>query len=302
MLLVSLQFAVISGQWSMVSGQSSMVNSQKPVANLENRIVLSGVLSSDSKISFDKSEKILADNSKTINNQKKSPLLAGVLSFVVPGAGEFYSESYIKSAAFIAVEAAAITIGLIYNSKGDNQTNFFQNYADQYWSVERYAKWTIKNATKINSNVDPTKYRVFESNGRVNWNELNRLESDLGSYYSHRLPRYGEQQYYELIGKYPQFNVGWDDFGDENTPFAYGDPLTQKFLYYSVERGKANDFYNIAAKAVVVVFANHILSAIDAVWTASRFNKDLEMHASIEKYNTGFNTVYYPQLNLQYRF
>ncbi|MEW6702999.1 MAG: hypothetical protein AB1298_09820, partial [Bacteroidota bacterium] len=241
-------------------------------------------------------------NSKNINDQKKSPFLAGVLSFVVPGAGEFYSKSYIKSAAFIAIEATAITIGLIYNNKGDNQTNFFQNYADKYWSVERYAKWTIKNATKINSNVDPTKYRVFEPNGKVNWDELNRLESDLGSYYSHRLPKYGEQQYYELIGKYPQFNVGWDDFGDENTPFVYGDPLTPKFLYYSIERGKANDFYNVAAKAVVVIFVNHILSAIDAVWTASNFNKDLEMHASIEKYNTGFNTVYYPQLNLQYRF
>jgi len=55
----------------------------------------------------------------------------------------------------------------------------------------------------------------------VNLGELNRLEGDLGGYYSHQLPPHGEQ-YYEEIGKYPQFNVGWDDFGNENTPFTYG--------------------------------------------------------------------------------
>ena len=278
---------VVSCQLSVVSGQSD----------------LSGSLNLDSKISFDKSEKFSKDNIKNINENKKSPLLAGALSFVVPGAGEFYSESYIKSAVFVAIEATAITIGLIYDKKGNDQTDFFQNYANQHWSVERYAKWTVKNASSINNEItDVTQYKVFYSNGTVNWQELNRLENAIGKYYSHRLPYYGEQQYYELIGKYPQFNVGWDDFGDENTPFVYGDPLTEKFHYYSEERGKANDFYNIASKAVIVVVVNHIISALDAAWSAHGYNSNLQMHASIEKYNTGFKTVYYPQLNLQYSF
>ena len=278
---------VVSCQLSVVSGQSD----------------LSGSLNLDSKISFDKSEKFSKDNIKNINENIKSPLLAGALSFVVPGAGEFYSESYIKSAVFVAIEATAITIGLIYDKKGNDQTDFFQNYANQHWSVERYAKWTVKNASSINNEItDVTQYKVFYSNGTVNWQELNRLENAIGKYYSHRLPYYGEQQYYELIGKYPQFNVGWDDFGDENTPFVYGDPLTEKFHYYSEERGKANDFYNIASKAVIVVVVNHIISALDAAWSAHGYNSNLQMHASIEKYNTGFKTVYYPQLNLQYSF
>ncbi len=278
---------VVSCQLSVVSGQSD----------------LSGSLNLDSKISFDKSEKFSKDETQNINDNKKSPFLAGALSFVVPGAGEFYSESYIKSAVFVAIEATAITIGLIYDKKGNDQTDFFQNYANQHWSVERYAKWTVKNASSINNEItDVTQYKVFYSNGTVNWQELNRLENAIGKYYSHRLPYYGEQQYYELIGKYPQFNVGWDDFGDENTPFVYGDPLTEKFHYYSEERGKANDFYNIASKAVIVVVVNHIISALDAAWSAHGYNSNLQMHASIEKYNTGFKTVYYPQLNLQYSF
>lgn len=295
---------IIGCQLSIVSGQST----------------LSGNLNMDSKISFDRSEKIYKDETKNVNDNKKSPLLAGVLSFAVPGAGEFYSESYIKSAVFVAVEAAAITIGLIYDKKGNDQTNFFQNYADgaQGWSVLRYAQWTLVHIKDLNPNLNRSDYesKVIQ-NGQVNWNGLHILETAVagrngqdgsvpGSYYSHNLPLYGEQQYYELIGKYPQFYQGWSD---ADISLVSYDEIKQKldnggtkFTYYAGERGKANDFYNVASKAVIVVVVNHIISALDAAWSAHGYNSNLQMHASIEKYNTGFNTVYYPQLNLQYSF
>ncbi|MCX7875836.1 MAG: hypothetical protein N2321_06670 [Melioribacteraceae bacterium] len=236
--------------------------------------------------------------------KKKTPIIAAGLSFVLPGAGQFYSERYLKSAVFLAIELSSIIVGLHYDKKGDDQTTYFQNFANQHWSVERYAKWTLKNANKINNAVNPNDYKIFE-NGKINWNELNRLERAIGSYYSHQLPYFGEQQYYELIGKYPQYNVGWDDFGDENTPFEY-DPtrknLTPKFIFYSIERGKANDYYNYAAKAVIVIIVNHFISALDAAWSAHNFNKDLDINLSLEKFNNKFSFNYYPQLNLQYKF
>lgn len=264
---------------------------------------LSGMLFADSKIIIDNSALSQIPNPNLAMENKKSPLLAAALSFVVPGAGEFYSESYLKSAVFLALEVTAITIGLIYDKKGDDQTTFFENYADEHWSVQRYAKWTITNATTINSSIDPSSYNVFNSSGGVNWKELNRLESDLGSYYSHRLAYYGEQQYFEMIGKYHQFNPGWDDFGDENTPYVYDSDessLTEHFRYYADERGKANDFYNVASKAVIVVVANHFISAIDAAWSAARFNKNLELSAELKKIELGYYVEYYPQLNIKY--
>ncbi|MEJ5350500.1 MAG: hypothetical protein WHS65_02795 [Melioribacteraceae bacterium] len=262
---------------------------------------LSGVLKIDSKISFVNS---LKQDLKTENNNsnKKSPLLGAVLSFAVPGAGQFYSKSYIKSAIFVAIEAAAITVGLIYNKKGDDQTDFFQRFANEHWDVKRYALWTITNAVKINPQINTNDFKVFNSDGSVNWKELNRLENAIGGYYSHHLAPFGDQQYYEMIGKYPQFNVGWDDFGDEHTPFNYGDPLTPNFIYYSRERGKANDFYNIAYKAVLIIITNHIISAVDAAWSTSRYNKNLQISAQLKKDEIGFRTIYYPQLNLQYTF
>lgn len=273
------------------------------VSNLQ----LSGVLALDSKVSSVKTQHTKYNSPLEDNAAKKSPLLAAGLSLILPGAGEFYSESYLKTAIFLAVEAAAIIVGLSYEKKGDDQTIDFQNFADKHWSVIRYAKWVTNpvNAKKIKADINLSNYNVFFANGKVNWNELNKLESDLGSYFSHRLPFYGEQQYYELIGKYPQYNVGWDDFGDENTPFEYKadrSNLTKKFVYYSVERGKVNDYYNVASKAVLVVFANHIISAVDAAWSAHSFNKNIQMQATLEKFQSGFTSYYYPQLNLQYRF
>ncbi len=260
---------------------------------------LTGVLYLDSKY-----VNIKLDEKLNNNIQKKSPIIAASLSLALPGAGQFYSERYFKSAVFLAIELSSIIVGLHYDKKGDNQTNFYQDFANKHWSVERYAKWTLTNATKINSAINPNDFRVFE-NGKVNWKELNRLESAIGSYYSHHLPNYGEQQYYELIGKYPQFNVGWDDFGDENTPFEY-DPtrknLTHNFIYYSFERGKANDYYNYAAKAVLVIIVNHFISALDAAWSSHNYNNDLELSFNLEKINQGYSMKYYPQLNLQYKF
>lgn len=287
---------------------SSIIIAQVENLNLNskqssNNQKFSGVLFQDSYTSL-KSINDKPANDEIIVPSKKSPILSAGMSLIIPGTGQFYSERYIKSAAFVAIEAAAIIVGLMYDKKGNDQTSFFQNYANAHWSVDRYAKWVVTNGKKVNDAINTSDYNIFV-NGKVNWSELNRLESDLGSYFSHRLPYYGEQQYYELIGKYPQYNVGWDDFGDENTPFEY-DPtrknLTANFVYYSQERGKANDYYNIAAKAVVVIVVNHIVSALDAAWSAHNYNKDLDINMTLEKYMQGLTSYYYPQLNLQYRF
>ena len=104
---------------------------------------------------------------------------------------------------------------------------------------------------------------------RVNWSELNNCEGMI-SVFSHRVPLHGEQQYYELIGKYKQYSSGWDSFNGNSY-----DDVPQIMLDYADMREKANDTYNIAAKAVVGIYINHILSAIDAVWSATSYNKDL---------------------------
>lgn len=269
-----------------------------------NEFNLTGNLNLDSKIVFTEQQAEM-DQEVVYNQNKKSPFLAAVMSLAVPGAGEFYTGNYLKTALFLAVEAAAITIAVIYDGKGDDQTAFYENYANQNWSVKQYAQWTIDNASRINSLVDPSQYNVFNEDGSVNWNELNNLESAIGKWYSHRLAPYGDQQYYEMIGKYQQFNAGWKDFDESeysDNHYDYGDPLTDMYLYYSDQRGKANDFYDAAGWAVIAIVTNHILSAVDAAFSAGSYNRSLESQLNIRKHQVGFYTEYYPELSIRLSF
>ncbi len=270
--------------------------------NNEN-INLSGSLINDTKFVNQKLIYLDDKNTETNVNNKKTPILAALMSFALPGAGEFYSESYLKAGIFAAIEVGAIILAVTYDNKGDDQTDFFENYANENWSVYRYANWTLHNASTINPEVDPGNYNVIDDQNNVNWNELNKLEGDIGNYYSHRLAHYGEQQYYEMIGKYSQFNVGWKEFGDDPVkPYVFGDVLVDQFDYYSIERGKANDFYNISKWAVIAVVTNHFISALDAAWTASRYNKSLKLNVSLKEEQIGFYKEYSPQLNIKINF
>jgi hypothetical protein len=205
----------------------------------------------------------------------KSPWLAAGLSLLVPGAGEFYAESYWKAAIFVAIDVVAIAIAVRANEKGNDQTSFYQYFANGHWSVVKYAEY----AQTLAPTGKTYAWRVAGTEGmnawdrpwtQVNWSELNRMERDIAGYYSHTLPPYGEQQYYELIGKYPQFNQGWDD---SPAAFTYGDPLSTHFLWYSTERGRANTYYENATRWVTIAVINHILSAVDAAWSANLYNK-----------------------------
>lgn len=216
---------------------------------------------------------------------RKSPWLAAGMSVAVPGAGEFYSESYLKSALFLAAEAALWVLAYSYDHKADRQTDFFQNYANAHWSVVDYANFAVNLAPGGAANYPGLIIPNTQGDPpwmRVNWSVLNRMESDIGAttagmYYSHVLPQYNSQQYYELIGKYPQFNQGWDDV--QGKPFTYGNQLSAELLYYSGERGKANTYYTTASTFVAIAFVNHVVSAVDAALTAGSYNRGL--HASV---------------------
>jgi hypothetical protein len=272
---------------------------------------LSGNLFLDSKLAVNYYDSLSAPQPFQ-QSRKRSQYLAGLMSLILPGAGEAYSENYLKAAIFFVVEAAAITTALIYNHKGDFQTSFFQQFANQHWSVVRYAQWTLKNISNINSGVDKTLYDVggakpvlVYGNGvnsaptGVNWSNLNDLESDLGSGYSHRLPGAGEQQYYELIGKYPQYSHGWDKSNPDDTDFH---TLTDEFLWYSHQRGLANEYYKTGSFGVGLLYVNHILSTLDAIWSMDKYNGTLAMNVRLNGVQMADHVELIPTVNLSFNF
>jgi hypothetical protein len=228
----------------------------------------------------------------------KSPWLAALLSLAVPGAGEVYAGSDLKGAAFFAAELTMWGVAYSYDKEGDDLTAEYKAYADQHWSATRYADWTLAHLGSLNPylTISADEYRdlIYPEDAPpcdppfscVDWKELNDMERAIAdgvlNGYTHTLPYYGEQQYFELIGKYEQFSRGWDDSGDRNPELENNVPIrstSNRFYEYAQMRAKANDQYDVASTFVSLAVVNHILSALDAYWSVTRLNKSL--HASV---------------------
>lgn len=266
-------------------------------------IILTGSLYADAKIIQQDFKEAVLPQISFSQSDKKSPVLAGVLSFLVPGAGEIYTGEYLKAAIFVALEAGLITTALVYDKKGDDKTKEFQNYADLNWDVVKYADWIVDN-TQQPIEIDKITQGLMPWE-RVNWQQLNEAErnsgSILGGGFSHTLPAHGEQQYYEMIGKYRQYSPGWNDYNTELNGSNWN-LTTANMLFYSGERGKANDYYNTASAFVIGIYINHLLSALDGVWSAIKYNDNLAVKLRVEGQQFAHHYENIPTVYLTYYF
>ena len=264
------------------------------------KINLTGNFRVDSKIVLDSYENnepiLLLDEIPT----KKSPALAGIMSAIIPGSGEFYVGQYLKAAIFFAVEVALITTAVIYDNQGDDMTAEFEAFADEHWSAVDYSQYIMDHWQELGLSeqciIDINSASNLQPWERVDWNDLNQCERMI-SVFSHQLPQHGEQQYYELIGKYKQYSSGWDEFNGS----SYGD-VPKIMQDYAQMRGDANSAYNVASKAVVGIYINHLLSAIDAVWSAANYNENLAVKLRVENVQFAGRIEFVPTLNLRYNF
>ena len=203
----------------------------------------------------------------------KSPRKALLLSALIPGAGELYAGSKWKAAVFLAAEVYAWTTYSVYHKKGSEKEDEFEAFADAHWSEQEYWEAIAREAGLDPSDIDAL--REYERNT-----------------YSHSLHEQKDQQYYEMIGKYNQFNAGWDD-----TDTHRGRDSKNREIYEDM-RAEANKFFKRATMGATIAMINHVVSAIDAAWTTVYHNKKL---ASVRLQATGlaFNGDLVPALEVR---
>ncbi len=268
--------------------------------------VLTGALSAD--LSGMTVQDPVKAESAALMPSKKNPVVAGLMSLAIPGAGEVYAGEYTKGAVFFVAEVVGLTVGIMQNKKGDDRTTEFQAYADEHWSTVKYAQYLntyagVYRSDKKNAQIaiDPnTSLKPWQ---RVSWNEINAYEEGpWAEGFSHKLPHYPEQQYYELIGKYNQFKYGWDTYpvdpstGLPRKDTGYNNDVPQQLLDYAKVRGTANDFYSASRLAFSLVVVNHLLSAVDGYLSARHYNTHISSHMSMDLQRHGDTVVAVPQL------
>ena len=266
----------------------------------EEKLKLSGNLKSDIKVV---NKKIEESPKFQANDKRKSPFLAALMSAAIPGAGQYYSETYWRIPIYLAVEAVAIVANIYYNKKGDDATQEFKTFADEHWSVVRFSEWLNTFASQLGATdaaaivIDPDVTKKPWQ--RVDLKQVNAVEEKVKTF-SHRLLPYGEQQYYELIGKYKQYNHGWDKSDPSTSEYMTNVP--QQMLDYSAMFTKPDEtYYKYASIAVGAILVNHLISAIDAALSTSSYNKRIAANVSLKKTEIFGMLEFYPELNVNIR-
>lgn len=194
----------------------------------------------------------------------KSPTKAFLFSLAVPGAGEFYLGQKIKAGSFLVADIALWAGYFIFKGKGRDKEDEYQSFANQWYSPADYLFW---------------------------WDMQDSITQQA---YSHRLPVDNSgspiynHEYYENIGKYHQFQVGWYDIGLNNPPSSEGGFVSPLRAQYLTMRAKSNDYFATATTIAMVSIANHIVSAFDAAIGAKKFNrgaKEYSLRLKTKKYD-----------------
>jgi len=285
-ILLSVVAFQLKAQELLISDKAEKNNSY---LNIKHRVLDSEFKSRDINLKTDG-----IDSSKL-----KSPILGGLFSAIIPGAGQVYAKNYIKSAIFIAAEAGLWVVYAVFQGKGNDQTTTYQNYANGNWDIRKYAQWlkdqSFTGASGINVSADVVTLRM----------QINACESASG--FSHQLPPPGDQQYYEVIGKYQTYISGWStaDVSIINKN-NYENYHLQQVSDYMDSRQKANDYYNKGTTTLMVVVLNHILSSVDGVLSVNSYNNKYVLKGNVSfapvySYRLG-RSVVTPFANLSFTF
>jgi len=225
----------------------------------------------------------------------KSARKAFFLSLLIPGLGETYVGSK-RGIAFLGIEAIAWWMYFTNTNKGYDIEDNFQAFADKHWHYNddvdsdgnpldfSYWKWVDYKYIKDNS-IGPYDYDKIEV-------ELEK-NADISV---HQLPNSNNQidrnqQYYEMIGKYPQFIYGWEDIDDLNQTIRKQDGTInydenikniQSDLrdHYEDMRYDSNQKLKAGQRGIHIMIINRVLSAIDAGRLAYHHNKKLNSELS----------------------
>ncbi len=261
-----------------------------------------------------------------LRRSRSVPLAFG-LSALVPGAGQAYNRHWIKASVAVAAEIGTLWAWSSWRSQGLSGRDEYQATAHAHWSPVQYALWlndftsylnTLPGGSGIEADlitIEEVLYRVDLSRPSA-WTSnqqlaVRRLILDIralemlvyhpetGARFSHQLPFFGAQQYYELVGKYFQFAPGWDDYTflvrdgvaswiDEDGNFIETiDPektapdgskpnVSRRFFAYADSHAAANDYLRRASRVTILFFANHLLAAVDAAVSAKLHNNRLQ--------------------------
>ena len=218
-----------------------------------------------------------------------------------------------RGIAFLGVEAVAWWMYMSYTKKGNDLDKQFKQFADAHWRYGApsdeysYVEWLAARMREngISDEDLPRNFGDLAKNPAYMDSITQQLIDRNVSGVSHALPSTKTQQYYEMIGKYPQFVYGWEDIVGYTTDSQGVKHYSNIALVDSTGKPKGNYDENIrnvqspmrnsyvdmryksnqnlkrGQNGIDLMLINRIVSAIDAGRLAYHHNKGLESELSM---------------------
>ena len=240
-----------------------------------------------------------------MKGQYKSPRKALFFSLVIPGSGQLYvggsTFNYVRGAAYLALEGA-LWGGWYYYSvyKYNKQVKRYKKFAKNHYSAYTYESKIHDLYNSLDDSDEEAEFiERYLSNretycksiygeastngcyveGKELTNDKNHTNHVNGSF-----SLYNSGSYYSTIAG-SAYVLGWDDVEDEAAASALelsdDDAETvalgtsANWKTYRSMRSKANDYADMQAWFFGGLILNHIVSALDAAWSAHSHNKVL---------------------------
>lgn len=215
-----------------------------------------------------------------------------LMSLVIPGLGQAYNKTWWRAAIFAGIEAAGIVTWWTLTNSAEDKRLEYEEFADEHWSLYDW----FYNGNQVSYEL----YNTFDSTSNVFKGTHQLTIIYQGSYLSSEelyhsssidgMTMLRDRDFYENIGKYDQFLGGWDDAYDDD-----GDPMWEKkekdvgdsteYIYmtsnkedYLDMRYDSNQMLKVAGYAVSAVMFNHVISAIEAVYSSQAANRKEKIH------------------------
>ncbi|MFO8029316.1 MAG: DUF5683 domain-containing protein [Cyclonatronaceae bacterium] len=248
-------------------------------------------------------------NSGFMHTLGTNPGFAMLASAIVPGLGQAANRQWWKTALFVAAEATTIGIYIHRENRGRDGERYYEEFGNQHWSVVQYAQYLVqyhgdehgKTFQDLLTSKGMQQYTDGEDFGgidpafdiNVDWDliDISALRSaERNSYYatgfafSHDLPDYGSQQYYELMSKYFQFGPGWREWDiSRNDQYSIDDgTMPDQFWYHAQIGYDFNNDLRVANNMLTLLVVNHFVAALDAYFTQQLRKARVQPTASME--------------------
>jgi len=249
-------------------------------------------------------------------------------SLILPGSAQAANKNWIRAGLFAAIEVVSIYMIVDFRNRGASGERRYEQFADENWSVVQYSQWLI-DYHEVHGIQNPylrdLENMIQEHEAAftpdVDWNKvdltvLRDVERNTpyvttddfdASNFSHVLPDYGSQQYYELIAKYYQYQAGWRDYNNFHNSLGHtGNLFNERYLidrngafaspmfYKGVDLSEQfNDDFRKSRHFTSLLIANHFISAFDAYFTLKLKQNRIQATSSV---------LPGQQLNIRYSF